>query len=109
MMVPPTETYSVAEAAKELRKSERQVLRYLTTGRLRGSNRIKGQSEFAHTATRSNSEHVTISENRGESMVLDISNFSYFPHCPTPGKSQGAGNVKAHILLSRRSGRDIRS
>ena len=38
MMVPPTETYSVAEAAAELRKSERQVLRYLTSGRLRGSN-----------------------------------------------------------------------
>ena len=38
MLVPPTETYSVAEAAAELRKSERQVHRYLKDGRLRGSN-----------------------------------------------------------------------
>lgn len=37
MIVAPDETYSVAEAGGLLRKSERQVLRYLTNGRLRGS------------------------------------------------------------------------
>lgn len=33
----PDESYSVAEAAAVLQRGERQVLRYLTSGRLRGS------------------------------------------------------------------------
>jgi hypothetical protein len=36
-VVPPDETYSAAEAGRILRKSERQVLRYLTSGALKGS------------------------------------------------------------------------
>lgn len=37
MIVAPDEFYSVAEAGQILGRSERQVLRYLTDGRLRGS------------------------------------------------------------------------
>ena len=37
MIVAPDETYSAAEAGGILRRSERQVLRYLDSGRLRGS------------------------------------------------------------------------
>jgi hypothetical protein len=37
MIVAPDEPYTVAEAAQILVRSERQVLRYLTSGRLRGS------------------------------------------------------------------------
>lgn len=37
MMVAPDDSYSAAEAAVQLNKSERQVQRYLSSGRLRGS------------------------------------------------------------------------
>lgn len=37
MITPPDEIYTAAEAGEILRRSERQVLRYLTDGRLRGS------------------------------------------------------------------------
>ena len=37
MMAPPDETYSVAEVAEVLRKSPRQVQRYLDAARLGGS------------------------------------------------------------------------
>ena len=36
-VTPPDETYSAAEAGVVLERSERQVLRYLGMGRLRGS------------------------------------------------------------------------
>ena len=36
MIISPDETYSTREAATFLRKSERQVLRYLKDGRLQG-------------------------------------------------------------------------
>lgn len=42
----PDETFSVAEAAEMLRKSERQVLRYLTFGALKGS-RASGRWQVA--------------------------------------------------------------
>lgn len=38
MITPPDETYSAAGAGALLGKSERQVLRYLTSGALLGSN-----------------------------------------------------------------------
>lgn len=37
MITAPDESYSAAEAAELLRKSERQILRYLANGRLGGS------------------------------------------------------------------------
>lgn len=37
MIVAPDETYTAAEAGLVLARSERQVLRYLDSGRLRGS------------------------------------------------------------------------
>lgn len=42
MITPPDETYSPAEAGAVLGRSERQVLRYLSDGRLEGS-RISGR------------------------------------------------------------------
>lgn len=37
MFTPPDEIYSAREAAEELRKSERQVQRYLKSGKLKGT------------------------------------------------------------------------
>ncbi|WP_299901114.1 helix-turn-helix domain-containing protein [uncultured Ruegeria sp.] len=39
MIVSPDETFSAREAAEFLRKSERQVQRYLADGRLQGSRK----------------------------------------------------------------------
>lgn len=37
MITPPDETYSLAEAAQLLRRSERQLQRYVASGRMLGS------------------------------------------------------------------------
>lgn len=76
MIVAPDESYSTAEAGKILERSERQVLRYLTRGLLRGS---KASGHWKVTA-------LQIWEFRG---IADAMMDSWRAHCrPAEGEKE---------------------